>query len=169
MRFRLESDDRGDYFRVFFADREASFLIDPEDEDYIGRHDWRLLELRPTCRYVARWRGTERIILLHREIMRPGHDLVDHEDGDGLNDRRYNLRVVTRHQNDVRKVNDRRTASGYRGVYRRPNGRYTVIVKIDRKPTCLGTFDDPIEAARVRDAAMFAHHGEFVMLNFPRS
>lgn len=54
-------------------------------------------------------------------------------------------------------------SSVYRGVYMHQCGRYTA--RVDRKH--LGYFDDPAEAARVRDKAAKEKYGDRAVLNFP--
>jgi hypothetical protein len=104
---------------------------------------------------------------LHRRLM-PGRDFVDHINGDGLDNRRANLRPATHTQNvrNLPALNPRNT-TGYRGVSR-GNGQWRSCIRVDGRTINLGTFDTPEEAARVYDAAAIEHFGEFHgYLNFP--
>ncbi len=90
---------------------------------------------------------------------------MDHKNRCGLDNHRINLRNATPRQNCA---NRRRTpgVSGYRGVL--PRGRKWEAQIMGRHgPLRLGLFDDPAEAARVRDRKAIELHGEFAYLNFP--
>lgn len=79
--------------------------VDPADARIIGAHRWYVLENRHL--QYARARIGEWQILMHRMILpeAPADMDIDHIDGDGLNNRRSNLRVVTRAENLWNKHN----------------------------------------------------------------
>lgn len=91
--------------------------------------------------------------LLHRWLLgltRGDGMIGDHINGDRLDNRRANLRVVTPGGSSQNRRGYAR--SGYRNVYRSRSGRWEAKCKIDRTPVYLGTFDTPEEAARVAAA-----------------
>lgn len=73
--------------------------IDASDAELLGRHSWYVLD-NGALKY-ARARVGDRQILMHRMILpdAPADMDIDHIDGDGLNNRRTNLRIVTRAEN----------------------------------------------------------------------
>lgn len=112
-------------------------------------------------------------IQMHKLIMGLSERHVDHANGNGLDNRKANLRFCTQSQN---MHNTRLTTNGlvpYRGVslnnYNRPNYkiRYTARIRVNNVRYHLGTFDCPIEAAKAYDAAALKHFKEFAALNFP--
>ena len=138
-------------------------MVDAEDYEELSRYKW----------YVTRHSGNKyacrrgKTILMHRVIMKARKGMVvDHIDGNGLNNRRCNLRVCTRAQN---ACNRRPTGSrsGFRGVEQKGNGRYVAVVGHQRKRNRAGVFSDPVEAARARDRLARQLHGEYAWLNLP--
>lgn len=115
--------------------------------------------------------GRQRWSLLHKFLT--GWPRTDHIDGNGLNNRRSNLRPATNSQNIMNSHKRRGQKSVYRGVglYRRPNGytRWRATIKPPGS-TCgysFGYFLSQEEAARAYDDAARELFGEFARLNFP--
>jgi hypothetical protein len=105
---------------------------------------------------------------MHRLIL-PGVDLIDHRDGDGLNNQRSNLRPATMSGNAQNRRKQRNNTSGFIGVtWHGQRDMWMARIGANDKLIHLGHFADPVEAARVRDAAALELHGEFAVLNFPR-
>jgi len=105
---------------------------------------------------------------LHRFLLKSGPGVVvDHVNGDRLDNRRANLRECSRSQNNANSRRGRRarSTSPYRGVRRYGKG-WRAEISVDRKVKCLGTFTTPEDAAAAYDAAALRHHGEFARTNF---
>lgn len=115
-------------------------------------------------------------VLLHRFILGvtdPAIE-VDHVDGDTLNNTRRNLRLTSRRENSRNRPS--RSASGFKGVYRRPFGWYAQIadarlgLQPDGRSTRrrhLGNFATAEEAARAYDTAALEVDPVHAALNFP--
>jgi hypothetical protein len=100
-------------------------------------------------------------------IMRPRRGyIVDHKDGNGLNNCRDNLRVCTQRQNQANRRSDG-GASRFVGV-RRYGDKWRATIQYRGKVYHLGVFDDEVEAAKARDRKAWELHGEFAYLNFPK-
>lgn len=112
-------------------------------------------------------KGVRGSVMLHRIIAeRMGLDvsngaLVDHINGDSADNRRENLRVVTRAQNALNVARPPRTnTSGYLGVsFDRSRGRWESYVWLDNVKKHLGRYDtaEAANAARLKAEAEF--HG----------
>ena len=107
-------------------------------------------------------------ISMHRFIMNPPEDMViDHIDGNGLNNTRANLRICTHIQNlyNSRPV---KGTSAYKGVYWNGEKRkWNAQIRYNGRHIHIGYFDSEKEAARFRDKKAKELQGEFARLNFP--
>ena len=107
-----------------------------------------------------------RTVSMHHMIVRPRRGcVVDHIDGNGLNNRRCNLRVCTPQQNQANR-GPRGGSSRFVGVYRRGN-KWVAEIRCRGKRYHLGRFDDEVEAAKARDRKAYELHGVHAYLNFP--
>lgn len=105
---------------------------------------------------------------MHRTIMCPPDNLdVDHINGDGMDNRRENLRVCTTKQNCA-NTKLPLPKSGYRGVYYDADRRrWLAQVTINGRSKVVGRFKSPSQAAISRDLAAYELYGDFAVLNFP--
>jgi hypothetical protein len=93
--------------------------------------------------------------------------LVDHRNGNGLDNRRINLRLCTDAQNRANRRLQRNNKSGFKGVFlNAKNGKFLAHVQVNKKTFYLGSFVSPIDAAKAYDKAAKLHFGEFARLNF---
>jgi hypothetical protein len=145
-----------------------------DDSDYAALNQWKWTYL-PNTRsgYAVRWEtrdGKRHTVYMHRQIMGAAKgQLVDHEDGNGLNNQRYNLRLCGRSHNGANKPVPARTIP-YRGVYANPAIRrdpFFAQIKFARRIYHLGGFQAQEDAARAYDRAALYCFGSFARLNFP--
>jgi len=123
----------------------AFALVDKEDFSYVGFRRWHL-----SAGYAARWLG-DNLIFLHRELMNAPNDReVDHKNGDILDNRRSNLRLVTRGQQAQNQRNRSGSTSRYRGVsWDAERGLWRANAMIRGRGYALGRFASEDEAGRV--------------------
>lgn len=141
--------------------------VDDEDFDALVSVRWCAQVLPGGLVYAARYDGAH-YVYMHRVILGVTSGLVDHENGNGLDNQRANLRPATKSTNAVNAKLASNNSSGYRGVYRqRGHCRWHARVTVQGTVILLGTFDTAEEAARARDAAALQHFGPFARLNFP--
>lgn len=145
----------------------AHAIVDSEDAPFVSQYRWyRSTRGRSTRVYYAqRWTrdaGVVRAVYMHRQIMdlpvEADERHVDHRNGDGLDNRRANLRVVTRAQNAQNVVARIGTSSRYRGVSwdherRAWRARVTVGGRVYR----LGRWQSEDEAAHATASFRLAH------------
>jgi len=147
-------------------------LVDEEDYDKLISHRWFAYKGHGTY-YAHKYAKGEGTRIMHRIIMGVTDPLVfvDHRNGNGLDNRKLNLRIATKSQN---AVNSRKFpgTSQYRGVhFNKRENKWQAVVCLNNKNIRLGTFpgtpEGEIAAAKVRDQGALKYHGEFARLNFP--
>lgn len=142
-------------------------LVDDEDEPLVRQCRWIALKSPSIntdiwyARSTARLGGGERKLLMHTLIT--GWPMVDHVNGDGLDNRRSNLRPSTHSQNMANRRKYRAGTSQYKGVSLWQGKRW--IAHCAGKH--LGLFDSELNAAIAYDMAARAKWGEYAALNFP--
>ena len=147
-------------------------LVDDEDFARVSQFKWCAIP-SPRNVYAARNERhveggrRQRLVLMHRFIAGTAPDAeTDHVDGNGLNNRRENLRTATCSQN---RRNSRRAVGGtsrYKGVTAVVDA-WRARIWVDGRRLSLGSFPDEDAAARAYDAAARAHYGAFAAVNFP--
>jgi len=161
-------------------------LLDDEDYEWVSKHKWYLLkdysrkrEAFYAYRSVKQPDGKYKSVYLHREIMNtPKGLLTDHLNGNGLDNRRANLRVCTNRENQINRRGRIDRASKYIGVqYMKVKNlkkpwRPNVLVsdsstKRGQRHISKGYYATEEEAAYQRDLCMVKYHGTGVVLNFP--
>ncbi len=106
------------------------------------------------------------MIQMHRELLSPSEDMcVDHIDGNGLNNQLANLRLATKSQNLRNSKLNKRNTTGYKGVKKSGNG-WQARINFNKKEINLGSYSNPIRAAKAYDKAARLYFGEFARLNF---
>lgn len=125
---------------------------------------------RATSRAMVGFDG--KVFYLHRVIFTvvngaiPEDLQVDHKTGDYADNRVTNLRPATASQNQMNRKRSREgSACPYIGVVVRRKGVFGAFVSRSGKPILLGEYCDPVEAAKVRDAAVREYHGAYATLN----
>lgn len=145
-------------------------LIDAEDAPRVLAHKWCLHVTRDNLYAQKRDPSTKMPISLHRFLTEapPGIE-VDHKNGDGLDNRRENLRLATRLQNATNIALRTNNKTGYKGVSEdKRRGGYRANIRLNGKQVAIGTFSDPRNAALAYDAYVRTHFGEFGTYNFPQ-
>ena len=154
--------------RCFWQDG-ASVEFSPSDLTWTSRPS------RGGRIYVtALMRGEKiRTMPLHRLITEcPPGFVVDHIDGNPLNNTQANLRICTNAENLKNCRKRKKTAHKFKGVHRlgsakhvRP--RYSFTIASDNRIYRGRSYQTKLEAALAYDDAAIKLHGEFACLNFP--
>lgn len=136
-------------------------IVSDDDYEYLIRWKWYFKDGYAATNMVSadRKRST---IRMHRLLLRtpPGFD-TDHINGDKLDNRRENLRVATRGQNQWNRKKQNGT-SKYKGIYwNRQNCKWHVQLQVNKKKIWLGYYDNEEDAYAAYQDAAAKYHGMF--------
>lgn len=138
-------------------------LVDVIDAPRVRQHIWHVA-LRGGRPYARSSEG----IYLHR-FVRPNFIEVDHVNGDGLDNRRSNLREGKASLNRRNRIKYA-GKSQFKGVCPYRDGRrWRANIKVCGQQIHLGLFATETSAALAYDTAARKHFGAYARLNFPRS
>lgn len=146
-------------------------LVDKEDYEELNKLNWFLGGSKGKL-YAMRSKtinGKKRSILMHRVIMgNPKGKMIDHKDGNTLNNQRANLRLCNDSQNAINRKMQSNNKSGYRGVFyiaKNKSKPWVSAIGFQGKQIIGGTFTDKESAARKYNELALKYHGEFACLN----
>lgn len=128
--------------------------VSSEDYPELSRHRWHaVVKKRGRYVYAARWVSAGKRLYMHRAIAGVDGLLVDHIDGNTLDNRRENLRAVDHSANSINQHTPPRALCGVRGVTA-ARTRFRAQLRRHGRMVHLGCFDTVSEAA----AAVAAHN-----------
>jgi hypothetical protein len=147
-------------------------VVDAADYDDLAQFKWHVAANDTSGPYAVRStksqgkRAKER---MHRRLL-PAALIVDHINGNGLDNRRSNLREATTAENMRNRSGlaiD--NTSGYRGVHwRKDRQKWRAWICVDHRGRHLGLFGTAEEAAYAFDDAALKLFGDYIgYLNFP--
>lgn len=144
--------------------KDETIFIDKRDLPLYKSKKWFIGVRESGIKYLSTSiNGIE--IYFHKLITNVKEGLeVDHINGNGLDNRRQNIRTCTHSQNMMNKKIYKNNRSGYKGVYR-DKGKWRVQLKRGGKRLYDGYFEDPKEAAIAYNTNAVIHFGEFARLN----
>ena len=141
-------------------------LVDDEDYEYLNQWKWHVSNGNYARRTIYNFKLCK-ALFMHREIMKVSKGLlVDHINGNSLDNRKLNLRICTNSQNLRNRLKNINNTSGYKGV-RLINStkKWRAQIWLNSKYYHLGLFNNIKDAARAYNAAAIKYHGEFANLN----
>ncbi len=176
---RRAAQDQAGSVAVIRLTKGYCAVVDVEDLPLLAPSQWQASVRRNRQGeiqkiYAQRGGAPGSVIQMHRLILGLpplGPDClldVDHRDGDGLNNRRRNLRVASRRQNNCNKDKPScagRGGSQYKGVCFRKNRKNGWIAYI--AGVHVGCFSTEEQAARAYDTEAIRLYGEFARINLP--
>ena len=146
--------------------RGKTAIIDDEDYERLAKHKWRVNNSSPGKWYaVTKINGD--LTYMHRIILPVSKEQeVDHINGDGLDNRRENLRPCIHPQNGYNRGLQPHS-SCFKGVsWNRKDRKWRARIMKNGRSDFIGNFDREEEAARAYDAKARELFGEFALLNF---
>ena len=139
-------------------------IIDLDDYDKVKHLNWKAIKGHST--FYVHSNANKKIISMHRLIMgvyKP-EQIIDHKNRDGLDNRKSNLRIATKQQNNCNAAVHKNSKHGMKGVtYKGKNWEASITINYEN--VYLGTFHTIFDAAIAYDNAALEHFGEFALTN----
>lgn len=142
-------------------------LYDPNDAHALRNKHW-YLTTQGYAESTSYKDGAATIVKMHRVILglTPGDGLmVDHINGNKLDNRKGNLRIVTNGQNIMNSKLRKDNTSGQKGVTQKKTGprkgRCLARIRFNNKRIALGFYKTFLEAKAARLAAERLYHGPY--------
>ena len=161
-----------DYIVIQLTKGQSTW-ISPEDAD-LANIKWQANGGSDRSRYACRQNPEHKSqkeylhrVILERLLSRPllKGEVVDHINMNKLDNRRENLRVATRSQNQENRGMPRNNKSGYKGVsWVKKDKKWTARIKHNKEAYSLGFFKTPEEAYQAYCDKARELHGEFANL-----
>ena len=144
-------------------------IVDDEDFDRVSQYKW-YANKNGYFYYAIRTvidQDRQYNLYMHRFILDAKRgDIIDHINGNGLDNRRLNLRFCNKMQNGQNRFNTY-GFSKFRGVsWRKDRNRWRSYIVVNGKQKSLGHYVDEIDAAKEYDKAAIKYFGEYASLNF---
>lgn len=158
-------DLSGEYGLGKASNADVWFKFDLDDYDKIKDYSWSLSQSRYIICHQRKVKG---YIYLHKFVMNEKNSIVDHINGDSLDDRKSNLRKATNQQNSMNHGKSINNTSGVCGVsWNKDKQRWKAYIAVNRKQIHLGYFkEDEFElAVKARKEAELKYFGEFARQN----
>lgn len=148
---------KGDTVEVYTRKGQA-FWIDAKDAEKVLRYTWCLSKTGYLVANIG-----NKVTKIHRYLLgcKQG-EVVDHIDGNPLNNIRKNLRICTQKQNMQNNKLSKNNTSGYPGVgLIKKTGKFRARIMVDRKEILLGYYSALEEAVEARKRAERKYYKEF--------
>lgn len=144
-------------------------IVDDEDYLLLSKYKWCASVGGPGRFCAARkMDGCRRIELMHRVILGlvGRWPIVDHINGNPLDNRRANLRICSQSENMRNRPAPKSNTSGFKGVYfHRKSGKWHARIMVNYKHVSLGYHETAEQAGAAYDLEAKKYHGEFAKPN----
>lgn len=141
-------------------------IIDTEDYERVKDYKWHFNHKTQTV--GGSLPNSNSKIYISRLIMNvtDPQTEVDHKNHDKLDNRKQNLRICSRSQNQKNQRILKSNTSGYKGVSWCPkSNKWVSKISVNNKTVHLGLFTDKKQAAHAYNRASKKYHGEFGLIN----
>lgn len=140
-------------------------LIDSEYKYLVDLYKWKVV-LKKGTPYVWASKGSETLYLAREILGNCEGLLVDHINGNTLDNRVKNLRLATKSQNAMNMKSNKNSTSKYKGVsYDKNRNKWRANIFHNNKQIHLGRFNSELEAAIAYNDAAIIYYEEYARLN----
>lgn len=152
--------------------RDKFSIVDDEDYESLSKTKWQCTsDGRAAAHYNVKGK-TRRVYMARLITDCPADKVVDHINRDRLDNRRCNLRICSRQENNRNRILNVPKTSRFMGVHfrkSRKSGKRWCAYIWHGKHEFIGYYLTEEEAARARDQKALEYFGDFAVLNFPKN
>lgn len=159
--------------KIIATSKGGAILVDAQDYDLVKHYTWHVSKTKgsETPYAVAHShydeKGNQKLVKMHHLITQDTN--IDHINGNGLDNRRANLRKANAYQNSWNSKSHAGSKSKYKGVsWNKERQKWKAQITCKGTHYNLGHFDTEEAAAKVYDARAKKLHGKFARLNFSK-
>lgn len=143
-------------------------IVDDEDYEELNKFKWCIGSVGYAIRRESSKINKDRpTIYMHKYIFNNPNTIIDHINGNTLDNRKCNLRICTKSENrrNSKKPKNAKT-SKYKGVYFfKDSKKWRARIRVLDKLIDLGLHINEIDAAKAYNEAAIKYFGEFAKLN----
>lgn len=152
---------KGENYATGITSKGITFKFSNSDWGLVTKHSWTTNKANYLVATI-----NQRIVRLSRFLMKPSRSMVvDHINGDVLDNRRENLRIITQKNNSRNAKVSINNTSGFTGVrivhLSGGETRYKARIFVDGKEISLGTYDTIDEAILARKKGEIKYFGKY--------
>lgn len=162
--------------KIIILSKGHECFVDDEDYDELMKNKWssnckrnKNVYAQRSQRRGPRSEGKQGAIEMQRQIMNfPKGKVVDHINGNTLDNRKCNLRICDRNQNAMNNSGKRfkKYPTKYKGIkWDKSRNKWAVSIQVNKKTKYIGRYDSDIEAAKAYNEAAIKFYKEFANLN----
>ncbi len=144
-------------------------IVDDEDFEELSKYKWWARKSRGAWYAMrATYLDGQHTLLMHRAIMNAQKgQMLDHKNGNGLDNRHSNLRFCTHSQNQHNQRRRRNGTSRYKGVHWHAHTqKWFSQIRLNNTSYYIGVYKSEIDAAKAYDAKAKELFGRFACTNF---
>ena len=157
--------------KIFLRNKRKYALVDNKDYELLIKYNWHVSKFGYVTHSTKDKFHTTIITKMHKLIMGTKIDLlIDHINGNKLDNRRSNLRFCTKRQNCMNSKIPKNNTSGYKGVHKHIHRKriyWRARIGTNMSRLLIGSYNTPLEAALAYDKSAIKYYGKFARLNFP--
>lgn len=140
-------------------------FVDDEDYELVSKYKWGIFR-NNYIYYAESYKLRKDLKIRHMHNLILNRRMIDHIDGNGLNNQRNNLRPCTDSQNGMNKRKRTMASSIYKGVhYEKARNKWRACLRINGKLIRIGRYETELEAAQAYNNAAIKYFGDFKLLN----
>lgn len=143
-------------------------VVDEDDYEKLSKHKWFATKDKKTFYARRMMVGAQgrRMVMMHRVILNYyGKMQIDHINGNGLDNRKENIRICTPSQNQRNRNKSANKTSIYKGVSRTKYGTWHAYFRYNGKQINLGAYNKEEDAAQKHNTIAILLWGKYAKLN----